>query len=538
MSKRAVIYVRTSSEKQGEKVSPREQEAACRELAQERGYTVLNVYKDITRYKVGKNGKLVEPSGTRADRPALRRMIAAAKESDMFDVILAWREDRLYRSFRPMLDVLELVEEHDLDIELARETFDRRMAPVKAWAAKMELEGIKERVMMGRVGRLKDKKLLGYTGILGYDVEDGQAVINDQEAETVQFIFNQVAWGDSDYPGGVPIKEVRQRLIERGYKQKTSRAKTPWARQIIYTILRCETYLGERTYRLNGDTYRVPVWPIIDRETFDKANERIQKRKRYPVRNAKELGFLLVGKVYGPCGHRLHYQIDRYSYATLADGTKKKYKRKRPLAYCICGIAQQSERCDFMRFVPMYDVEQAAWGQVGPFLLDPQNVKQVASELVTKWQGESETHQAEVDRLERHLARLKEERKWVILQGRKGTLTDSDMAEQLAVLTDEERTARRELGEAKQAANAGADLLGMVNELAKFLTDYEGELRELVSTPVKEMSIEQRKKVQRWFDAVVVRVDMEGDENNLRIQTDAFGLLRTVGNQSKRICSL
>ena len=126
----------------------------------------------------------------------------------------------------------------------------------------------------------------------------------------------------------------------------------------------------------------------------------------------------------------------------------------------------------------------------------------------------------------------------MILQGRKGTLTDSDMAEQLAVLTDEERTARRELGEAKQAANAGADLLGMVNELAKFLTDYEGELRELVSTPVKEMSIEQRKKVQRWFDAVVVRVDMEGEEDNLRIQTDAFGLLRTVGNQSKRICSL
>ena len=35
MTRRAVIYIRTSSETQGEKSSPIEQEADCRRLAQE-----------------------------------------------------------------------------------------------------------------------------------------------------------------------------------------------------------------------------------------------------------------------------------------------------------------------------------------------------------------------------------------------------------------------------------------------------------------------------------------------------------------------
>ena len=49
MGKRAVIYVRTSSEYQGEKCSPVEQEADCRRLAESQGFVVVNIYRDIER---------------------------------------------------------------------------------------------------------------------------------------------------------------------------------------------------------------------------------------------------------------------------------------------------------------------------------------------------------------------------------------------------------------------------------------------------------------------------------------------------------
>ena len=69
MSRRAVIYIRTSSETQGGKSSPSEQEVDCQTLAKEKGLQVVRVYRDVEKYRVG--NKLVEPSGSRSDRPGL-----------------------------------------------------------------------------------------------------------------------------------------------------------------------------------------------------------------------------------------------------------------------------------------------------------------------------------------------------------------------------------------------------------------------------------------------------------------------------------
>jgi DNA invertase Pin-like site-specific DNA recombinase len=55
MARRAVIYIRTSSEMQGEKSSPVEQETDCRHLVQENGLTVVQVYRDVEKYRVGNN---------------------------------------------------------------------------------------------------------------------------------------------------------------------------------------------------------------------------------------------------------------------------------------------------------------------------------------------------------------------------------------------------------------------------------------------------------------------------------------------------
>ena len=146
MSRRAAIYIRTSSETQGEKSSPLEQEADCRYLAHEKGLQVVRVYRDVEKYRVG--GKLVEPSGSRLDRPALQAMLKDAAR-DKFDVILAWREDRLYRGIRAMLTVLETVQDYKIEILLAKETFDSKIAPIRAWVAQMELDSMKERMEMG-----------------------------------------------------------------------------------------------------------------------------------------------------------------------------------------------------------------------------------------------------------------------------------------------------------------------------------------------------------------------------------------------------
>src|SRR3990167_431292 len=152
--KRAAIYVRVSSERQADadRVSSQAQEADSRTYCEAHGYAVVDIYRDTEKYRVG--GRMVEPSGTRSDRPQLKRMIADA-HAGRFEVIVAWREDRLYRSYRPMLDVLECLEQTGMEIELVKETFDSKIAPVKAWAARMELDAKHDRMMMGvgEIGR-------------------------------------------------------------------------------------------------------------------------------------------------------------------------------------------------------------------------------------------------------------------------------------------------------------------------------------------------------------------------------------------------
>lgn len=165
-NKRAAIYIRVSSERQAiDKISPDAQEADCREYCLAHGFAVVALYRDVgKKYRSG--GKLVEPSGTRSDRPYLRHMLEDARNGK-FDVIVAWREDRLYRGYRPMLDVLDCMDETHIEIELVKETFDKRLAPVKAWAARMELDARQDRITMGIAGRLDSGKVWSTSGSFG-----------------------------------------------------------------------------------------------------------------------------------------------------------------------------------------------------------------------------------------------------------------------------------------------------------------------------------------------------------------------------------
>ena len=146
MTRKVAIYIRTSSKTQGGKASPREQENDCQMLAKQKGLEVVHIYRDVEKYRAG--NRLVEPSGSRSDRPALQAMLKDAAR-DKFDVILAWREDRLYRGIRAMLAILETIQDYKIEILLAKETFDPKIAPIRAWVAQMELDSMKERMEMG-----------------------------------------------------------------------------------------------------------------------------------------------------------------------------------------------------------------------------------------------------------------------------------------------------------------------------------------------------------------------------------------------------
>lgn len=195
-------------------------------------------------------------------------MVAMIKDASQgeFDVILAWREDRLYRGLRSMLMVLDVVQKYKLNILLVNETFDSKIAPLRAWVAQMELDGMKERMNMGVTARLKSGKVNTGQDRYGY-IRVGEKInIVEEEAVWVRKIFE---W----YTQGVPLLQIRERLIAANAPQKGSSIsrRIQWARSSIQAILQSarEYAYGFKEQSRMGVTYQIPVVPILDLPTYE-----------------------------------------------------------------------------------------------------------------------------------------------------------------------------------------------------------------------------------------------------------------------------
>ncbi len=115
--KRAAIYARIAAVQQK---SIEAQEADCREYCAQRGYTVVAMYVDKGM------------SGLRKDRPQYQALLKAASAGE-FDVIVAWRADRLYRSIGVAMPLFEMLDRMGgrLAVELVEGNFDREAAVIK-----------------------------------------------------------------------------------------------------------------------------------------------------------------------------------------------------------------------------------------------------------------------------------------------------------------------------------------------------------------------------------------------------------------------
>jgi hypothetical protein len=89
MTKRAAIYCRVSTADQ----HPETQLYDLREMARQRGYEVIHEYTDVI-------------SGAKAKRPGLDQLMADARRR-RFDVVLVAAFDRMARSVRHFLEVLD-----------------------------------------------------------------------------------------------------------------------------------------------------------------------------------------------------------------------------------------------------------------------------------------------------------------------------------------------------------------------------------------------------------------------------------------------
>lgn len=499
----AAIYVRTSSEAQAEKASPDEQERDCRALAEQHGLTVIKVYTDTARYRV--KGKMVDPSGTRADRPGLLAMLADAV-AGQFGAIIAWREDRLYRGMRAMINVLETVQEHKITVLLARETFDAKIAPLKAWVAGMELEGMKERMSMGVKARLRAGKANTGQDRYGYKRKGDKIVIVEEEARWVRQIF---AW----YVARVPLLEIRRRLIAAGAPQKgASRpVKIQWSIAVIQAILQNATAYasGVKIQRRLGEAFEIAIPTIIDQDTLQRARERRQANRRYPAHHQKA-DYLLGGLIKCSCGRT--WAANTISYHTERDGSQ--VERKVPRGQYQCRERHPEHISpDCPRSIGSKKADALAWAKVVQALDDPDLLIAGARARIEQLQREAESVLADRAAFESRLETLEIERQNVIRLARKGLITEDELSLQLAEIELNELNIRKELAELTQVIDVAA--LGEWETAARgFLADVKRGIDEANLTPQTDEERREVFQIRRYVvKTLVTQVTIDRERN-------------------------
>jgi DNA invertase Pin-like site-specific DNA recombinase len=135
--KRAVLYTRVSSVDQ----HPETQLCDLRPLAAARGYEIVGEYTDTI-------------SGSKAKRPGLDQLMADARRG-RFDVVLVWAFDRVARSVKHFLEILDDLNRLNVEFVSFRENIDtggplgRAMVVIIGAIAELERSLIVERVKAG-----------------------------------------------------------------------------------------------------------------------------------------------------------------------------------------------------------------------------------------------------------------------------------------------------------------------------------------------------------------------------------------------------
>jgi DNA invertase Pin-like site-specific DNA recombinase len=146
--KRAAIYTRVSTADQ----HPETQLYDLREMAKQRGYEIVHEYTDTI-------------SGAKSKRPGLDQLMGDARRH-RFDVVLVVAFDRMARSVRHFLEVLDDLNNLEIEFISLRENIDtsgplgRAMVVIVGAIAELERNLIVERVRAGmRRARLEGRQI-------------------------------------------------------------------------------------------------------------------------------------------------------------------------------------------------------------------------------------------------------------------------------------------------------------------------------------------------------------------------------------------
>ncbi len=350
----AVIYARYSSSSQTEQ-SIEGQLRDCYTFAERESYTIVGEYIDRAI------------SGRTDDRPDFQRMISDARKKE-FHYVIVYKLDRFTRNRYDSAVYKHKLKQLGVKVVSATENISDNPegvileAVLEASAEYYSLE-LSQKIKRGyRESALKGQYIGGSVPI-GYKVVNKRLVIDDEKAPIIKHAFEQ-------YAKGVSKRDIVDELTAKGVRTASGK---PYGHTAFQTALRSKRYIGIMEW--NDIVVEDACPALIERELFDKVQERLDLNKKAGATKKARIEYLLFNKLFcGYCGAHMHgdagtsKQGNKHYYYTCHN-RKKNHSCKKA-----------SEKKDYLEW---YVVEQTL-----EYVLTPERMEIIADAVVAEYDKE------------------------------------------------------------------------------------------------------------------------------------------------------
>jgi DNA invertase Pin-like site-specific DNA recombinase len=247
-------------------------------------------------------------SGGTMERPALQRLLADIA-TNLIDVVVVYKVDRLTRSLADFAKLVEAFEAHGVSFVSVTQQFNtttsmgRLTLNVLLSFAQFEREVAGERIRDKVAASRRKGMFMGGNVPLGYDAIGRKLLVNEAEAKTVKLIFER-------YLDLGCVRLLRVELDRLDIRSKYRVAETgrgigggPFGRGALYYLLRNRVYRGEAVHK--GVAHPGEHDAIIDQTLWDAVQAKLSAQNTKQGRARAESGALLMGLLYDDRGHRM-----------------------------------------------------------------------------------------------------------------------------------------------------------------------------------------------------------------------------------------
>ena len=297
------IYMRVSTEEQAKDgFSIHAQKEKLSKYASANDWEVIDYYIDD-----GISGKNLQ------DRPDVTRLINDVKLGKINNV-LVYKLDRITRSVKDLINLIELFEKNDCCFNSVTEKLDtsnavgRMFIKIIGIFAEFERENLAERVSFGYEQKTREGNYTNTNGVNGYDyvVGKGTLTINEQEKNTIKNIYKE-------YLNGSSMLKIAKDLNKKNIPGKRG---GKWGQSTIKSILTNPLYIGKIRYgvakKLQPKSFCVSgkQETIIDENIFYHVQELIKMRREKNIkkRNSSDAFFVNVLRC-SRCNSKFHSKI-------------------------------------------------------------------------------------------------------------------------------------------------------------------------------------------------------------------------------------